>query len=371
MNVTILFGGKSSEHEVSLVSAASVARNLDSTKHKITLIGIAKDGTWYLQSDDELAQIKKDSSRPLKITEDKNQIVCVIPGAGKNSALKTLSGKILPTDIVFPVLHGMYGEDGTIQGLFEMAEIPYCGCSVISSSVSMDKEKTKIIWEKYNLPVVPYLTLKKYRYSSDEDKKSTIEKIEKNFKYPVFVKPACEGSSVGASKADNREELIKALDEAFVWDEKVLVELCVNAREVECAVTGNNEVTVYTPGEILPTHTFYDYDAKYTDPDGAKLEIPALITQEEKDKIVAIAKKAFKKLDCSGFSRIDFFIDKDTGAIYLNEINTIPGFTSISMFPKMCEASGLKYADLIEKILSLGIERFNARRELKTSLKNN
>jgi D-alanine-D-alanine ligase len=370
MNVTILFGGKSSEHEVSLVSAASVARNLDSKKHNITLIGIAKDGTWYLQSEDELSRIKKESTSALKIAEDKNQVVCVIPGGGTCNGLKTVSGKAIPTDIVFPVLHGMYGEDGTIQGLFEMAEIPYCGCSVISSSVSMDKEKTKIIWEKYGLPVVPYLTLKKYKYISDEDKNNTIQKIEKTFKYPVFIKPACEGSSVGASKAENTDELKSALNDAFIWDEKVLVEDCINAREIECAVTGNNEITVYTPGEIVPTHTFYDYDAKYTDPNGAKLEIPALITEEQKAKITDIAKKAFKKLDGTGFSRIDFFIDKDSGKIYLNEINTIPGFTSISMFPKMCEASGLRYAQLIEKILSLGLERFNERRQLKTSLKN-
>ncbi len=369
MNVTILYGGKSSEHEVSLVSAASVARNIDTKKHNINLIGIAKNGTWYLQSENELKRIKSDSSSALTITEDNNQIVCAVPGGGTNGGLKTLSGKIISCDIVFPVLHGMYGEDGTIQGLFEMTEIPYCGCSVMASSLSMDKEKTKIIWEKYALPVVPYLTLKKYKYISENDKTKTIQKIEKTFKYPVFVKPACEGSSVGASKACNTAELKKALDEAFIWDEKVLVEVCINAREVECAVTGNNTISVYTPGEIVPTHTFYDYDAKYTDPNGAKLEIPAQITNEQKEKILSIAEKAFKKLDCSGFSRIDFFIDKDTDEIYLNEINTIPGFTSISMFPKMCEASGLKYPQLIEKILSLGIERFNERRQLKTSLK--
>lgn len=368
MNITILFGGKSGEHEVSLVSATSIARNIDYKKHSVKLIGITKQGKWYLQDDSELQRICSDTSTTLKINTNKDLLVSINPGGGSKEAL-SCNGKSIPTDIVFPVLHGTYGEDGTIQGLFEMAELPYCGCGVMASSVTMDKEKTKQIWEKENLPVVPYITIRRPEYSTDELKEGMITRIEKYFPYPVFVKPCCAGSSVGANKAENRTELKNALTDAFLWDDKILVEICIAAREIECSVTGNSEIDVYTPGEILPTHTFYDYEAKYTDPDGAKLQIPANLNEAQTKEIQHIAQKAFRVLDASGFSRIDFFVDKIDGTIYLNEINSIPGFTSISMFPKMCEASGLDYKQLIEKILELGLKRFQERRNLNTSFK--
>lgn len=368
MNVTILYGGKSGEHEVSLVSAASVARNIKD-EHNINLIGITKDGKWFLQDNSELTRIRVDVKASLQIVEDESKRVFVVPGGGKEKGLKLQDGSI-PSDIIFPVLHGTYGEDGTIQGLFEMAEIPYCGCNVMASSLTMDKEKTKQVWENTGLPVVPYLTIRSYNYDSDEKKQNSISLIENTFPYPVFVKPCCAGSSVGAGKANNKEELLASLEEAFKWDEKVLVEQCINAREIECAVIGNSEIKVFTPGEILPTHTFYDYEAKYTDPNGAKLQIPAELNSEQKNIILKIAKDAFACLDAKGFSRIDFFIDKDNGKIYLNEINTIPGFTSISMFPKMCEAGGLKYSELIEKLLQLGISNYNKRQKLQTSFSN-
>lgn len=370
MNITILYGGKSGEHEVSLVSAASVARNIDISKHKINLIGITKDGEWYLQDYEELQRIKLDPTASLKIIQNSQKAVCINPNGGKKNGLfcnNPLSGAI-ETDVVFPVLHGTYGEDGTIQGLFEMAALPYCGCNVMASSVTMDKEKTKEVWQMADLPVVPYITVRKHNFNSEQKIKKTINDIQQKFSYPVFVKPCCAGSSVGANKADNQNELLNALNIAFEWDEKLLVEKCINAREVECAVTGNTEIKVYTPGEIIPTHDFYDYEAKYTDPDGAKLQIPANLTKEQETKIMDIAKTAFEVLDAKGFSRIDFFIDKDNGDIFLNEINSIPGFTSISMFPKMCEASGLKYTDLIDLILNLGIENFNNRQSFKTSI---
>ncbi|NLM01252.1 MAG: D-alanine--D-alanine ligase [Treponema sp.] len=372
MNVTILYGGKSGEHEVSLVSAASVARNIDSKKHKINLIGITKNGKWFLQNDNELERIKKDTSSSLKIIEDEKRLVSINPAGGKFLGLFCKDKKIgaIETDIVFPVLHGTYGEDGTIQGLFEMANLPYCGCNVMASALTMDKEKTKQVWENANLPVVPYVTVRKFEIRTEEKLAQIIAKIEKTFSYPVFVKPCCAGSSVGANKANNKDELLKNLAEAFEWDEKVLVEKNINAREIECSVIGNNEIHVFDPGEILPTHTFYNYEAKYKDPNGAKLQIPANLNESQKEKILEIAKKAFAILDARGFSRIDFFIDKNDDKIYLNEINTIPGFTSISMFPKMCDAAGLKYPELIEKILNLGIENFNSRRSLKTSFNN-
>lgn len=366
MNVTLIYGGKTGEHEISLVSASSVARNIKA-KHKITLIGIAKNGTWFLQPETELERIRKDKDAVFSLVESEN-IVSVIPGGStKQGLLNIASKKFLPTDIVFPVLHGTFGEDGTIQGLLEMAELPYVGCGVMASSLTMDKEKTKEVWKMHKLPVVPYVTAKKYELNNDAKIAKFIEKVEKKFGYPVFIKPCCAGSSVGASKASDKTSLEKAILEAFKWDDKILIEECVNAREIECSVTGNDNPVAYIPGEIAPTHEFYDYDAKYTDPNGASLLIPANLDEETIKQVQTIAVQAYKSLDASGLSRVDFFLDKNSGKLMLNEINTMPGFTSISMFPKMCEAAGLKYADLIEEVLQLGINRFEKKRELLTS----
>ena len=272
-------------------------------------------------------------------------------------------------DIVFPVLHGTYGEDGTIQGLLEMAEVPYVGCGVMESAVTMDKEKTKQLWERAGLPVVPYLCLCR----NDIDGGVLSEKLnsaEQSFGYPLFIKPCCAGSSVGAGRARNRTELEAAVAEAFRWDNKILVEQSVDAREVECSVTGNtgisSSVKAYIPGEIVPSHDFYDYDAKYTDPNGARLCIPALLDTQQIEHIRETAVRAFEAAGCSGLARVDFFIDRTNGAVYLNELNTMPGFTSISMFPKMCSAAGLEYSDLIQLLIDLGLERFEAHRSLTT-----
>ena len=366
MKITILYGGKSGEHEVSLVSAAYVARNIDTTKYIINLIGIDKDGKWYWQDQSELERIKEEPDSALQIKTDFP--VFIVPGGGKKQGLqvKNYSGYVnLYTDIVFPVLHGTYGEDGTVQGLLEMAEIPYVGCTTLSSALTMDKEKTKAIWVGENLPVVPYTYLKS---TWREDKiKEKIEKFEKEYGFPAFVKPCCAGSSVGASKANDKKELQSAIKEAFRWDSKILLEKFIPAREIECSVMGNHEVFAYGPGEIKPSHEFYDYDAKYNDPNGAALVIPAELDEETAEKIRLMAIKAFKVLDCSGLSRVDFFISKEDGAIMLNEINTMPGFTSISMFPKMCASGGIAYSDLIEKLCQLGIENFEQRHSLQTS----
>ena len=392
MNIAILYGGKSGEHEVSLRSASSVVRRIDRTKHTIILIGIAKDGRWYLQSQDELTRILNDDSAFLCIDENPACLVRILPGGGSNGALQCavpLEGKshktdencTIQTDIVLPVLHGSYGEDGLVQGLLEMAELPYCGCTVLSSALAMDKEQTKKVWMQEGLQVVPFVCIKSADIMQDgsAEQSGVFEKFavlaEKQFGYPLFVKPACAGSSVGAAKVNSREELKAAVQNAFLWDEKVLIEQCIDAREIECSVTGNaaisasgkTAVTSYTPGEIAPTHGFYDYDAKYIDPDGARLLIPASLTGDELHRVKTIAQKAYRALDCSGLARVDFFIDKKDGTLYLNEINTLPGFTSISMFPKMCEAAGLSYAELIELLLEQGLERFKKRRSLKTS----
>lgn len=361
MNVCIIYGGKSGEHQVSKVSALSVFKNLDKTKHSAVLIGITKKGEWFLQPQDEKL-VSQDGSC-LTIREIPENRIHVLPG-GRENAFQTQE-KTLKTDVIFPVLHGTYGEDGTIQGLFEMAQIPYVGGGVLSSSTAMDKEKTKIIWENAGLPVVPYIAVKDYQWENPEEQQKIIARAEYSLRYPVFVKPACAGSSVGAGRAENREELLLKAKEAFRWDSKILLETSINAREIECSVTGNKTFTAYTPGEIAPTHDFYDYDAKYLDPKGAALKIPADVDESLMYRIRETAVKAYEALDMTGLSRVDFFIDKNDGKLYLNEINTLPGFTSISMFPKMCEASGLPYSLLLEELIKLAIDRFENKKQLK------
>ena len=375
MNICVIYGGKSGEHEISLLSASSIIRGIDN-KNKVILIGITKEGKWYLQSEDEYKRICKDKKAVLTITEDEKNAVSIIPGAGVKSF--SVAGKALEIDVVFPVLHGTYGEDGTIQGLLDMADLPYVGCTTLSSAITMDKEKTKMLWQSVGLPVVPYVCLKRYVMNDSVLYDAFIEAAEKELgDYPLFVKPCCAGSSNGASKAKNRKELSFAIMEAFQWDDKVLIEKAINAREIECSVTGNSvtfpadseieDVVAYIPGEIIPSHTFYDFDAKYNDPDGAALQIPANLTENDLEKIRKTACAAYKVLDATGLSRVDFFIDKDTKAVYLNEINTMPGFTSISMFPKMCDAAGLEFKELVNLLLNEAIERYNSKKSLCTS----
>ncbi len=362
MNVAVMYGGKTGEHEVSLKSASSIVRHIHN-EHTIILIGIAKDARWFLQPATEVNRIRKDENSFLTIDTSCPQI-SIQPGSGKKSFIE--NGEPLHIDVVFPVLHGTYGEDGTIQGLFEMAEIPYVGAHVMASSLSMDKEKTKQVWLQEGLPTLPYVCIKKHHRSTDIFN-TLVKKAEDELNYPLFVKPCNAGSSIGTAKAENCEELIKKIDEAFEWDQKILIEPFVPAREIECSVMGNAQPTAYTLGEIIPSHEFYDYEAKYTDPDGARLQIPAKIDEEITSTIQSTAIKAYQALDLCGLSRVDFFIDKRNGNLYLNEVNTMPGFTSISMFPKMCEASGLAYPALIQTLLSLAIEQWEQCRSLKTS----
>jgi len=374
MNICVIYGGKSGEHEISLISAASIVRGIE-PENKVILIGIAKDGKWYLQDDTEYQRIIADKSAPLKITEDAAKLVSINPGAGKEAFCA--QGKALNIDVVFPALHGTYGEDGTIQGLFDMADIPYVGCTTLASAITMDKEKTKMLWENAGLPVVPYVCMKRFVMLNSDVYDQFLEATEKELGYPMFVKPCCAGSSNGAAKANNKKELSFALMEAFQWDDKVLIEKSINAREIECSVTGNSvtfpaesdteEVIAYLPGEIVPSHTFYDFDAKYNDPNGAELKIPAEISENDIEKIRKTACAAYKVLDCTGLSRVDFFIDKDTKKVYLNEINTMPGFTSISMFPKMCEAAGLKFNELVKLLIDEAVAKYNSKKELLTS----
>ncbi len=374
MNIALIYGGRSGEHEISLVSAASIARGIDK-KNTVTLIGITKDGRWFLQSNDEYERICKDKNASFKITESEENKISVVPG-GKNNAFCTKNGS-LNIDVAFPALHGTYGEDGTIQGLLDMADIPYVGCSTMSSAVTMDKEKTKQILKSAEIPIVPYICIKRCDLNNSQRYDEIFQRCIDELGFPLFIKPCCAGSSNGANKATTPKELSFYLMEAFTWDDKVLVEKSINAHEIECSVTGNsttanpnNEsetVRAYIPGEILPTHTFYDFDAKYNDPNGAALLIPANIPTDLIETIRTTAVRAYKALDCSGLSRVDFFIDKDTEDLYLNEINTLPGFTSISMFPKMCEKAGLKFSELINLLIEEAILHYKAKSSLITS----
>lgn len=375
MKVTLMYGGRSGEHEISLISCASVIRNI-SDKHEVTLISVSKEGKWYLEDSSIIAELKSNPDAKLAVHADESKRISVIPGGGTFAAF-VCGGKTIAADVVFFVMHGTYSEDGTIQGLFEMTGVPYVGCGVMSSGVTMDKVTTKIIWEKAGLPVVPYVCLTKADINNSAEYDKLVAQAIDKLKFPLFVKPCSAGSSDGASKANNPKELSFALMEAFSWDNKVLIEKAINAREVECSVTGNSitadaniscsMLKAYGPGEIVPKHEFYDYDAKYNDPDGAELKIPALLDEGKLNFIRETAKKAYAAVSASGLSRVDFFIDRDTDEVYLNEINTIPGFTSISMFPKMCESAGLKYSDLIDYLFDEAIAEYNAKNKLCTT----
>lgn len=372
MNIAVLYGGKSGEHEISLVSAAAVVRNM-SPSHKVLLIGITKDGKWYAQSDDEVSRIRADGNSTLSITEAQEMKVSVAPGMGKECFV--VGDRAVHVDVVFPVLHGTYGEDGTVQGLCEMAGVPFVGCETMASSLTMDKEKTKAVWKASALPVVPYVTMRRADLMDSRAYDNMVSDIIRRLGFPLFVKPCRAGSSDGASKARNSRELSAALMDAFLWDDKVLIEKAINARELECAVTGNatisssddmvGTVTVRGPGEIILTHDFYDYNAKYNDSDG--VHIPADIPNDVAAEVRSIAEKAYRAVDAAGFARVDFFLDRDNGSLYLNELNSIPGFTSISMFPMLCEHSGLSFTALIDVLIAEALSFHKARRALRTS----
>ena len=352
MKIAILYGGKSAEHEVSRISAFYIARELVK-KHKLYLIGITNQGLWYLQPD-SVNQSLKETEPPLELRTDAPRVL-VEPGKGL-IAISNNNGLIpLPVDVVFPVLHGTFGEDGTIQGLLACADIPYVGCDVYGSAIGMDKAYAKKIWMHAGLPVVPFLELHTHELCKETIQTLTAT-IQDSFQFPVIVKPSRAGSSVGIQKANNSLELSDALMFAGKFDTKLLVEPFLPVREIECSVVGNTDPKSFPPGEIKATHEFYDYDAKYIDPHGAELLIPAPLTHEQTLYIQDVAVQAYKAAGLKGLARVDFFIDTKTGKIMLNEVNTMPGFTNISMFPKMCEHGGLSYENLLDLLLKLAIE---------------
>lgn len=351
MKVCVIFGGQSPEHDISCLSAASVIRNLDKDKYKIITIGITKKGQWYLYKG------KTDSIENGEWKKDKKNLTPAIisPDAHDKAIIVFDDGKIkkLKPDVVFPVLHGEYGEDGTIQGLLELAEIKYVGMGVCSSANAMDKSFTKIVFENADIPQADWIVVNTYEMNNMEE---VIKRAEDKIGYPCFVKPASTGSSVGVGKAKNRDELIKALENAALFGRKILVEENIDGHEVECSVLGNTDPMAASVGEIIPEVEFYDFDAKYKS-GTTKLQIPAKLPEDVYEKIREYAIRAFKALDGSGLSRVDFFVRYSDNSIVLNEINTMPGFTSISMYPKLWEASGIEYSKLLDRLIELGIER--------------
>jgi D-alanine-D-alanine ligase len=368
LRVGVIFGGRSGEHEVSVASAASVIEALDKDKYEVVPIGITHEGRWLAGSDPRriltgvaMDEAGKDMSvTPVIITGDPTQNG-LIP-ADTSSAEQ--EGSIGPLDIVLPVLHGTYGEDGTLQGLLEMAGLPYAGCGVLGAALGMDKEKAKMVFASAGLPIVDWLTVPRYVWEHDQE--AIIRRIEERFSYPVFAKPVNLGSSVGVGKAHDRSELVRKLTTALEFDRKALIEPAINCRELECGVLGNDQPVASIVGEVVPSNEFYDYRAKYVD-NASRLYIPAEVPAALLESIQQLAVAAFLALDLSGLARVDFFLDKDSGTIYLNEVNTMPGFTEISMYPKLWEASGIPYPELLDRLIHLGIERHADRQRNRTS----
>ena len=384
LRVGILFGGRSGEHEVSLLSAASVFSAIDKNKYEVVPIGITKAGRWLMAADAErLLQGKPldHEARHLRAGDPDatpgaavlatGESVVVPPEPQPEAALapfqtdapsalaRSNKTHAISVDIIFPVLHGTFGEDGTIQGLLELADIPYVGAGVLGSAAGMDKDIMKSLFRAAGLPIVKHVTILRGDWEANAKKAAKL--IESKVKYPVFVKPANLGSSVGISKAHDRKELGPAIEEAAKFDRKIVIEQGVGgnkqkARELECSVLGNDQPEASVPGEVVPIKEFYDYAAKYLE-EGSNLIIPAKLTKAETKKVQQLAIGAFRAVDCSGLARVDFLMDPKTRKIYLNEINTMPGFTSISMYPKLWAATGLPYPELIERLIHLGLER--------------
>jgi D-alanine-D-alanine ligase len=346
LRIGILFGGRSGEHEVSLASAASVIRGLDPDKYEAVPIGISKEGHWLIGASAQkmLPEVLKGGQRVMMTADPTDAALVKLDGSGGGQRI----------DVVFPVMHGTFGEDGTIQGLLDLAGLPFVGAGVLGSAIGMDKDVAKRLLQVAKIPVVPWITIHRHEW---ESKPLEIQNaVEEKFAYPVFVKPATLGSSVGMTKAHSPEELAPALNLAAEFAMKILVEQCVVAREIEVSVLGNHDPRASIPGEIVPHREFYDYAAKYLE-EGSKILIPAELKPAQVSKIQKYAVDAFRALELSGMARVDFFLEKASGKIYLNEVNTIPGFTSISMFPKMWEASGLPFRELIDKLIELALEQ--------------
>jgi D-alanine-D-alanine ligase len=359
IRVGILFGGRSAEHEVSLQSAKNIIDAIDINKYEVVLIGIDKKGQWRL--DEESRVLLPTSGSELRELPASGENLALIPGK-QEEQLVALSGQqtLGSLDVVFPVLHGPFGEDGTVQGLLKLANIPFVGAGVLGSAVGMDKDVMKRLLRDAEIPIARFIALNRYS-AKDLD----FDDARNQLGLPLFIKPANLGSSVGIHKVRDREGFDRAIRDAFNYDNKILIEEAIEGREIECSVLGNENPVASIPGEILPRHEFYSYEAKYLDENGAVLEIPAKVPPEISERIRETAIKTFSTLCCEGMARVDFFL-RNGEEIIVNEINTIPGFTKISMYPKLWEASGLSYGELIDKLIGLAMEKFEREKGLKT-----
>ena len=368
IRIGLIFGGRSGEHEVSLASAESVMANLDPDKYEIVPIGITREGSWLLGTEPRTLRAAEpdathdtglETARAVTLTGDPRLRRLIPIENGEDLGNK---GAI---DVIFPVLHGTYGEDGALQGLLEMANVPYVGCGVLGSALGMDKEKMKLVFQAVGLPVAEYLVYRRNQWERSPE--FILDAVEQQLGFPCFVKPVNLGSSVGINKAHDRIELEHAINVAAEYDRRIIIERGLNCREVECAVLGNDEPIASVVGEVISSNEFYDYRAKYID-GKSEVVIPADIARATAEEVRRQAVQAFLALDLSGLSRVDFFIEKETEQVYINEVNTLPGFTTISMYPKLWEASGLSYAQLMDRLIELAIERHADRQRNRTSL---
>ena len=361
LRVGVIFGGKSGEHEVSLTSAKNVIKAMDKSKYEIVPLGISKSGLW-LSGSEVMAQLQAAATLPPHLAAQAAEQAD--PVNFKGGSLVPQGEQVGQLDLIFPVLHGPMGEDGTIQGLLELANLPYVGCGVTGSATAMDKVIAKSIFQAHGLPIVPHQVVLRSRWQTDPE--GTLDQVEAALNYPMFTKPANLGSSVGISKAKNRAELQHGLTEAARYDRKLVVEQGVNAREIEVSVLGNDTPQASIPGEVIPSREFYSYAAKYID-DNSQLLIPAPLTTAQTEQAQQLAIAAFQSLDCAGLARVDFLLDKASEQLYINEVNTMPGFTAISMYPKLWEASGLPYSQLIDRLIDLALARFEEKQQLDSS----
>ncbi len=363
LKVVVIFGGKTAEHEISLISAKNIMDALDKTKYEIIPVGITKEGKWLVGQISDFLQ-DTDNPKSVRINQANTKPVAIIDQENHTTLVDLISGSILSNiDVVFPIIHGTNGEDGTLQGLLKLANIPFIGPSVLGSAIGMDKDVMKRLLRDAAIPIGDFLVFD----LTDKDK-IIFQEIEKKIGLPLFVKPANAGSSVGISKVRSEKELKQAVAEAFRFDNKILIEEAIIGDEIEIAVLGNENPMASLPGKIIPNHEFYSYEAKYVDENGASTEVPVKLPEEKIKNIQDIAIKTFKTLCCEGMARVDGFLKND-GEFIINEINTIPGFTKISMYPKLWQASGLSYPDLLDKLISLAIERFEREKEINTNSK--
>jgi D-alanine-D-alanine ligase len=360
MRVGVIFGGRSGEHEVSLRSAESVINAIDKTRYTVVPIGITQEGRWLVSGD------AKNMLPQTVMASNNHQQVAIIGDPTRQGLMRLEQGTSEPLDVVIPVLHGTYGEDGTIQGLLEMAGVPYVGCGVLASATGMDKVVMKQLFAQAGLIVIEFEWF--LRSSWEENPQAIIKQISRRLGFPVFVKPANLGSSVGISKATDKEELRAAINDAARYDRRLIVERAVIGREIEVSILGNEHPTASLPGEIITGHEFYDYEDKYVDT-SSRTEVPARLPKKIIERIQRDGVKAFQAIDGAGLARADFFVERGTNRVIINEINTMPGFTSISMYAKMWEASGISYTELIDRLIALAIERHRDRSRNLTSYK--